>query len=84
MPRSAQTHTQAEINPYPDQRRDRQPKPTSSKPKLFLSFLLWRTEGEHSNEKEKKWKREKKIGQNERERERKKKKRLVKNNKITG
>jgi hypothetical protein len=61
-------------NPSPDRPRDRQLKPTPSKPKLYLSFLLWRTEGEHREEKEKKKKngREKKIEQNERERKKKK------------
>jgi hypothetical protein len=78
-------------NPSPDWCRDCQPKPTLSKPKLFLFFLLWRTEGENGEQREsiakrrkKKWKREKKIGQNEREKKKKSLNRPVKNNKIIG
>ena len=78
-------------NPSLDRPRDRQPKPTPSKPKLFLSFLLWRTEGENGEQRKCTAKRRKKIWKREKnranERERKKKKGLnrpVKNNKQTG
>ena len=37
-------------HPSPDRYRDRQPKPRRVLPKLFLSFLLWRTERERRTE----------------------------------
>ena len=60
--------TQARFQP-PRHQAHFQPTNPSSFPKSTENKgNLWRTEGEHKEEKEKKWKREKEIGQNERER----------------